>query len=180
MLIISLSAHSCNNFYQYYMSLKEPTTIARVMGKISITPSSVVKIAKASMTPEQEYYYLLENDIEFKEYINSIKVSNNNPGNLTFYNQPNATREGRWASFETIEAGFRALIMQVQLDQTRNLTLSSFMYKYAPPEENNTEQLIFNMSGRLGLPRETKLNLINTILLAKDITMQENSVKYAN
>jgi transketolase len=74
------------------------------MGKISITPSSVVKIAKVSMTPEQEYYYLLENDIEFKEYINSIKVSNNNPANLTFYNQPNATREGRWASFETIEA----------------------------------------------------------------------------
>jgi len=48
------------------------------------------------------------------------------------------------------EDGFQALIYQVQLDQSRGLTLAQFVNKYAPPTENDTNLYVQQMSQWLG------------------------------
>jgi hypothetical protein len=82
-----------------------------------------------------------------------LSVRNNNPGNLRFANQPGATRgEGGFAKFNSPEEGIEALRRQVYLDtQSRGLTLSQFIAKYAPPNENNTSRYVTYVSQQTGL-----------------------------
>jgi len=69
---------------------------------------------------------------------------NNNPGNLIFRGQRAAKGkdEAGFAIFPTPWEGFLALVNQIKLDQRRGLTLKQFIYKYAPPSENNTEEYL--------------------------------------
>lgn len=103
---------------------------------------------------------------------------NNNVGNLRYAGQAGATQgEGGFAKFPTPEAGFYALINQIQLDQTRQLSLSKFVNKYAPPSENNTTEYVKYVSSALGVPSTIDISMINPIDLAKVIALKESSTK---
>jgi hypothetical protein len=92
-----------------------------------------------------------------------ISVRNNNPGNLRYYSRyagPGGVLEGAipgpegsFAQFPSPEMGMAAMQRQLQLDtQSRGMTLTQFISKYAPPGDNNdTGAYIANMSRSLGI-----------------------------
>jgi len=100
---------------------------------------------------------------------------NNNPGNLRYVGQAGAVQgEGGFARFETPEAGYQALIAQIQLDASRGLTLEQFINKYAPPSENNTGLYINQAVQALGVPKSTKIADIDINALAQFIAKKES------
>ncbi|MFA8899566.1 transglycosylase, partial [Escherichia coli] len=100
---------------------------------------------------------------------------NNNLGNLVFANQegatlesPNAKGEQRFARFNTPEEGIRALANQVSsyyngtsaaAGYQKLQTVSSIISKWAPPNENNTNQYIDNVSKYLGVSPNEKIDV---------------------
>lgn len=102
---------------------------------------------------------------------------NNNPGNLEFRNQPGAVmgEDGRFAKFETPQAGFDALVNQVKLDQTRPLTVAGFIQKYAPAGENDTAGYTANAATALGVPPTTPLAQVDPVKVAQFVARQESS-----
>lgn len=75
-----------------------------------------------------------------------------NPGNLRFVGQKGATRGDRgFARFPTHQAGWTALRSQILLDAGRGISLDRFIYKYAPPQENNTASYLRSVSRTLGV-----------------------------
>ncbi|MGG2356573.1 transglycosylase [Salmonella enterica] len=100
---------------------------------------------------------------------------NNNLGNLVFANQegatlesPNAKGEQRFARFNTPEEGIRALANQVSsyyngtsaaAGYHKLQTVSSIISKWAPPNENNTNQYIDNVSKYLGVSPNEKIDV---------------------
>lgn len=64
----------------------------------------------------------------------TLAERNNNPGNLKFAGQKNATEgEGGFAKFPSKRAGFNALVRQINLDKGRGHHIKSFLETYAPP-----------------------------------------------
>jgi hypothetical protein len=127
---------------------------------------------------EEQYNYLLETNEAFKNYISNMRLSRNNPGNLVFCSQPNATKSGRFASFPSAVMGFRALLKQLELDANRNHTLTSFYNKFSPEEDgNDTPDLIAGATEQLKVKPTTLIKDIDLIALAKYITMREHSYK---
>lgn len=65
---------------------------------------------------------------------------NNNPINLRFAGQFEARGQDddHFAIFPSPMAGWRAAFAQIKLDQSRNLTLRQYIFKFAPPSENDT------------------------------------------
>lgn len=103
---------------------------------------------------------------------------NNNPGNLKYVGQAGAhAGEAGFAKFSSPEAGFHALTKQVLLDQSRGLTLESFIHKYAPPIENDTKQYIAQAESALGVDAKTPISKVSPIALAKFIAKKESSTK---
>lgn len=106
---------------------------------------------------------------------NQLAYKNNNPGNLRFAGQDGATLGASgFAKFETPEAGYQALLSQIQLDQTRNLTVAQFINKYAPPSENDTPKYIKDFTTSLGVPDTTNIKDLSTEDMA-DFIMQKES-----
>lgn len=104
---------------------------------------------------------------------------NNNPGNLRFASQPGATMgEGNFAKFGTPEEGFNALINQVKLDQSRNMTVREFVSKYAPSTENDTETYISQFNKNLGTNDNTKIGTLNPTEIAKFMAKKESSTTF--
>ncbi|NRN30596.1 lytic transglycosylase catalytic [Photorhabdus heterorhabditis] len=90
-------------------------------------------------------------------------LRNNNPGNLNFVGQRGAALEnpgGRFARFETAFDGLRALSRQLTLYASRGLTtIRDIITKYAPPEENDTEDYIAFLTKWLSVDPDAQLNL---------------------
>ena len=88
-----------------------------------------------------------------------LSVKNNNPGNLRLAGQPGAVQgDGGFAAFASPSQGLRALTRQVVLDtQTRDMTLESFLNKYAPPSENKTNRYIKFVERQTGLNAKQKV-----------------------
>lgn len=99
---------------------------------------------------------------------------NNNPGNLRYAKQDGATENDGFAKFPTREAGYNALVKQVKLDQGRGLTLTEFANKYAPPEENDTEQWMETVSEKTGLKPGDKIDSMDPDTLARAIAFAES------
>lgn len=61
--------------------------------------------------------------------------------NLRFAHQTESIGPGEqgFAAFSEPEAGWRAAHAQINLDKTRGLTVLQEIYKWAPPNENDTE-----------------------------------------
>lgn len=100
---------------------------------------------------------------------------NNNPANLRFAGQRNASKgEGGFAKFPSPEAGAQALYDQIRLDAGRGATLDQFIAKYAPPQENDTKtyqsrlRKAFNMSGN------APLDAVDPLAVARFIAQQES------
>lgn len=87
---------------------------------------------------------------------------NNNPGNLWDGSRriwPHLPHDDKgFVIFPSQDAGWRALERQVELDASRRHTLETFLFKYAPPSENNTENYIRFVSQRVGIPRDVPLS----------------------
>lgn len=86
----------------------------------------------------------------------SLAQRNNNPGNLRAGAGQVGTANG-FAVFATPEAGWAALDRQIALDAGRGLTLQQFIYKYAPPSENNSAAYLDFVAKNLGVSPSTPL-----------------------
>jgi hypothetical protein len=103
---------------------------------------------------------------------------NNNPGNLRFANQTGATLgEGGFAKFSTPEDGAKALENQIKLDASRNLTLSQFVSKYAPPSENDTVAYLNYLISATGAEAGTPISQISTSTLVRAVAKKESNTK---
>ena len=91
-------------------------------------------------------------------------IRNNNPGNLNFAGQAGATKEGgengRFAVFESMEAGVAALYRQIQLYFSRGInTIEDVVKKYAPAGDgNNVESYIRQLVSATGKQADEKLS----------------------
>lgn len=100
---------------------------------------------------------------------------NHSPGNLMYAKQREATGvdDKGFAVFPDDPAGWRALTAQINLDQKRGLTIEQFVYKYAPPHENDTDSYEkFLCSGLRGSP-EDRLDFYSRYAIAGLIAAKE-------
>ena len=82
-----------------------------------------------------------------------------NPGNLRYVGQKNAVMgDKRFAKFNTHEDGWNALRNQIALDASRNLNMEQFIYKYAPPNQNNTAAYLQQVLRAMNANPSTKLS----------------------
>jgi hypothetical protein len=93
---------------------------------------------------------------------------NNNPGNLKFAGQREAVGrdDAGHAVFPTPWAGWRALLAQLRLDQRRGLTVRQWIYRYAPPGENRTEDYLRYLCAELNCSTLTLLADLSAFALA--------------
>ncbi len=139
---------------------------------------------QASVAQENKKFDVIKQKVELgidSIYIPSGTLAdrNNNPGNLRYVGQAGATQgEGGFARFNSPEDGFQALINQVQLDQSRGLTLQQFVNKYAPPSENNTSLYVQQISQWLGVDPNIQISAIDPQLLAENIAKKECGAQF--
>lgn len=104
---------------------------------------------------------------------------NNNPGNLRFAGQAGASQGyGGFAKFASPQEGYQALHQQIALDASRGLTLQQFVYKYAPPSENNSSQYLQQISQMTGASPNTPLSGIDREKLAQAFAKKESSTSF--
>jgi hypothetical protein len=99
-------------------------------------------------------------------------IRNNNPLNLSFANQPGATKENhpnpRFAAFATPEEGVSAAVNQLKLYQSRgNNTLRGMISTWAPPSENDTEAYVRHVAQTTGLDPDKPVNLDDPAVASK-------------
>ncbi|SHK49754.1 SafA/ExsA family spore coat assembly protein [Thermocrinis minervae] len=126
------------------------------------------EVVKAEQKGRSVYYYYSDGTYEIKSG-NNIAIKTNNPGNLV-----EDTLEGKkygigvydrgdgvhkFAIFPDLETGERAL-REYLLRKYRDQTIEDLMYKYAPPEYNNTEAYIQTIE-KVGINRNSKLSDLN-------------------
>ncbi|WP_047236643.1 hypothetical protein [Chromobacterium subtsugae] len=112
-------------------------------------------------------------------------IRNNNPGNLNFAHQAQATREtrpdgtkGRFAAFPDAQTGLNALSRQLQLYSAKGLkSVSQMIEKFAPKEENNTKAYIAKVSKALGVTKTDSLNMSDPTVVR---TMMDAIIKVEN
>jgi hypothetical protein len=121
-----------------------------------------------------------------------LSVRNNNPGNLRYYAKyagPGGVlegaipgSEGSFAMFPTPEAGMAAMQKQIRLDtQTRGMTLTQFISKYAPASDNNdTQAYIMNMARSLGIGPNEQIPANRISELQSAMIRQEGGPAAAN
>jgi hypothetical protein len=88
---------------------------------------------------------------------------NNNPGDIefgTFAEAHGATKgtDGRFAIFDSPEAGFAAMKALFQSSHYIDLTVSEALNRWAPPVENKTNLYIVNVCKWTGLLPSTRLS----------------------
>ena len=111
----------------------------------------------------------------------TLAGKNNNPGNLRFVGQAGASKgQGGFASFVTPEAGYQALLNQINLDASRGLTVAQFVNKYAPPSENNTGQYISQFITKLGCSSSDKLSNLDMGKVGEFMAMKESGTKISS
>ena len=96
---------------------------------------------------------------------------NNNPGNIRNF------RTGEFVRYDTPAAGVRALEQQLRIDTARDLTVEEFVYKYAPPGENDTERYIQQLTNSTGTTRSSSLRQVPLTELTSFIAKKESGTK---
>jgi hypothetical protein len=105
----------------------------------------------------------------------SLAQKNRNPGNLRYAGQRESIGQDArgFAIFPTHPAGWRALVRQIKLDQKRRMSVRQFVYKYAPPSENETESYLrFVVEGLVTKP-DAPLDIFSPYALAGLIAARE-------
>lgn len=90
----------------------------------------------------------------------TLAQRNNNPGNLRAGVGQTGTDANGYAIFPDVQTGWDALYNQIALDAGRGATLQSFIYKYAPPSENNTQNYLGFLVSQLGVSSDTPLSML--------------------
>ncbi len=94
----------------------------------------------------------------------SIAQRNNNPGNLRYAPNQTGTDKSGYAIFDSPQEGWNALQRQIGLDQSRGLTLREFIYKYAPPSDNNpTSNYLDYVSNQTGVGADESLGVFGGV-----------------
>ncbi|UGA37956.1 hypothetical protein JOS77_29155 [Chromobacterium haemolyticum] len=116
-------------------------------------------------------------------------IRNNNPGNIDFSGMSQryfgATKEldgpkskGRFAVFKDADTGLQALAVQLKRYANAGInTVQGIIGKYAPPNENKTQLYIESVAKRLGVKKDSALNLTDkTALMAmmEAVIIKEN------
>jgi hypothetical protein len=81
----------------------------------------------------------------------------NNPGDLDFADQLNATANGRCAEFPYASMGVTALFRQLWEQVAMGQTVRQIIAQWAPPNENNTSVYLQNVLTWTGLPADTPM-----------------------
>ena len=104
---------------------------------------------------------------------------NKNPLNLRFAGQHEATGkdDSGFAVFPTDAAGWRAAHAQIELDQGRELDITEFIFKFAPPNENDTLNYLNFVLAELGTHSLMKLRDISKFALAGVMAAMEGYYK---
>ena len=68
--------------------------------------------------------------------------------------------------FPTPQAGWRAAFRQYDSDVKRGLTISQYIFKFAPPNENDTNAYLEFVCKEIGCTPSTKLDCISKYALA--------------
>lgn len=138
-------------------------------------PLAPLAKARAFATGEKQQSTAPTNlNVTIKE--GTLAYKNNNPGNLRYAEQHGAVRgEQGFAKFKTPTDGFNALTRQVALDQERNHTLESFIHKFAPPMENDTEKYVKFMERKLGVLRNASLKSLSPDKIAEAMVFLESN-----
>jgi hypothetical protein len=103
----------------------------------------------------------------------NIPQKNNNPVNLRFAGQEHAFELEGFACFQTPMDGWRAAHRQIALDQKRGLSLKEFIFKFAPPNENNTNNYLDFVCKELNVGPDTPLAQISKFALAGVMAQEE-------
>lgn len=91
-------------------------------------------------------------------YPGTPAYTNNNPGNLIYVGQSGATAgAGGFAAFPSYDAGYQALLNQIQSYANQGLTIQQMMNKYAPAGDgsNNPTAYANQIASALGVPTDT-------------------------
>lgn len=140
--------------------------------RIKLMPVTSIKYGK----PSKKATTTRPQNLTIKMKEGTLAHRQNNPGNLRFAGQPDATRGERgFAKFKTPLAGFEALKRQIALDQSRNHTLESFVNKYAPPHENDTRNYVKHLEDQLGIPRHSSLKSKSPEAIAEAVMFIESN-----
>lgn len=94
-------------------------------------------------------------------YPGTLAYTNNNPGNLIFVGQAGATQgAGGFAAFPSYDAGYQALLNQIQNYSNRGLTIQQMMDIYAPATQagNNPTLYAQTIATSLGVTPDTLLS----------------------
>lgn len=99
-------------------------------------------------------------------------IRNNNPGNIEGTStqwQGQTGTDGRFATFDTPEAGIRALARNLLTYQERHGldTVAGIIGRWAPPDENDTGAYVRAVSAALGVQAGDRLNLRDPALLER-------------
>ena len=89
---------------------------------------------------------------------------NRNPGNINFAGQKGATKNGRFAKFETVEAGVAQMYKQLaKYEREGRNTIEKIISRWAPESENGseTEAYIREVSKRMGIDRNAQISMAN-------------------
>ena len=109
-----------------------------------------------------------------------------NPGHLMYAKQPGAVPvkigNRTWAGFPTYQTGLDAIGRQINLDASRGHTLETFIGKYAPSNENNTNSYLAMVTNWLGLDKTARLSDIvggngTDTIIAQSV---DDATKYLN
>jgi hypothetical protein len=91
-------------------------------------------------------------------YPGTLAYTNNNPGNLIYVGQAGATPgAGGFAAFPSYDAGYQALLNQIQNYANRGLTIDQMMNLYAPAGQgtNNPTAYANTIASALGVSTDT-------------------------
>lgn len=71
-----------------------------------------------------------------------------------------------FAVFPTPMAGWRAAFRQIRADQRRGLTLRQFIFKFAPPVENDTNAYLEFVAKEMAVDKDTLISSLSRYALA--------------
>ncbi len=94
-------------------------------------------------------------------YPGSLAYTNHTPGNLIYVGQAGATQgAGGFAAFPSYDAGYQALLNQIQNYASRGLTIQEMMNLYAPAGQgsNNPTAYASMIASALGTTPDTSLS----------------------
>jgi hypothetical protein len=104
---------------------------------------------------------------------------NNNPVNLRYVGQRDTVGhdDKDFAVFKDGPSGWRAAHRQIGYDVKRGLTLKEFIYKFAPPNENDTDAYLAFVCKELKVVGGTPLAEVSPYALAGVMAAMEGYYK---